>query len=176
MKTTMVVGLVPPDPNRFREQRERLGRRLIASFPALLEEKQLRYYSRHPDALINACRNGIAQDCSWRHAESIAKAITFIRQTFHRKLTESEVAAMAGMSTSHFSSVFKKHAGKTFVRFVAHLRIEHTKSLLARPGRNRIGDIACAAGFASLDSFDKVFKRCIHKTASEYRRAVRMQS
>lgn len=174
MKTIVPVGLIPNDPNQFRKQTERLGRRLAAALPALLEEKQLAYYSRHPDALINACRSGIAQDCAWRHAESIAKAVTFIKQTLPRKLTEGEVAAVAGMSIPHFSSVFKKHTGKTFVQFVAHLRVKHTKSLLARPGRNRIGDIACVAGFASLDSFNRVFKRYTHKTASEYRRAVRV--
>ena len=59
-----------------------------------------------------------------------------------------------------------------FTSFVNHFRIEHAKSLLEDPSHenDKIIAIAFDSGFASLQSFQRVFKTMVGKTPTQWRR------
>ena len=66
------------------------------------------------------------------------------------------------------------HAGmghRNFTSFVNHFRLMHAKALLGDPDRARdtILSIALGAGFASLPTFNRVFRDAEGCTPSEFR-------
>ena len=54
------------------------------------------------------------------------------------KLSRTEVAAEAGMSTSHFNAVFDKYSQLTFTNYINNLRMERAAKLLKEKPLNKI--------------------------------------
>lgn len=59
-----------------------------------------------------------------------------------------------------------------FTEYVSRLRTEKAKKLLLNPNL-RVSEIAYEVGFQSLTHFNRVFKRILHESPSEYR--IRLQ-
>jgi AraC-like DNA-binding protein len=58
--------------------------------------------------------------------------------------------------------------GINFTDYVARLRIERARNLLLNPNL-RISEIAFEVGFQSLTHFNRVFKRILGESPTEYR-------
>ena len=99
---------------------------------------------------------------------SAQKAIRHIRQNLYKPITLGEISKIAGTSTRHFSKVFKRETGMTFVDYLTHERIEQSKKRI-RLSKERISEIAFACGFASIAQFNRAFKRICGETPSAYR-------
>lgn len=168
MKTqNNILPLFPSPRSRSKSEIEFLIKQLAVPLQACLTETQYAYYTQHPQAFVDAVRTGVSKDCRWRHAEGIDKAVRFIEANLHRKLRESDVASIAGMSTSHFCAVFKEQVGESFVRFVNRLRVERAKSLL-RGSADKIGEVADSVG-CTFSRFCILFKRHTRQTALQFR-------
>jgi two-component system response regulator YesN len=61
------------------------------------------------------------------------------------------------MNASYRSALFSQTTGVTFHHFLEEVRLSKAKALLRDP-RNRVGEVACAAGYACPDSFRHAFK------------------
>ena len=61
------------------------------------------------------------------------------------------------MNTSYLSTLLSQTTGVTFHHFLEEVRLSKAKELLRDP-RNRIGEVACAIGYASPDAFRHAFK------------------
>jgi len=61
------------------------------------------------------------------------------------------------MNASYLSALFSQTTGATFHHFLEEVRLSKARELLRDP-RNRIGDVARASGYASLDAFRHAFK------------------
>jgi AraC family transcriptional regulator len=83
-----------------------------------------------------------------------------------------EMAAIAGVSPSHFCRIFKKANGLSPHQYVLKARLERAQQLLAH-GDQTIACIAELLGFASQGHFTRVFKHYAGRTPSEFRRAGR---
>lgn len=70
----------------------------------------------------------------------------------------SELAAMAGMSKSHFSARFRESFDEAPGAFQQRWRIERAKGLLDRPGLP-VADVAGQIGFSDAFSFSRAFKK-----------------
>ena len=57
-----------------------------------------------------------------------------------------EMAGLVGLSTAHFSRMFRKSTGETPHQFVLRHRIERAKAMLRAPDA-RVLDVAVACGF-----------------------------
>jgi len=64
--------------------------------------------------------------------------------------------------------MFKKATGLHFTEYVSRVRIEKARNLLLNPNL-RISEIAYDVGFQSLTHFNRVFKRVIGQSPTEYR-------
>ena len=64
--------------------------------------------------------------------------------------------------------VFRKVAGITYTNYLARVRIEKSKNLLLNPNL-RISEIAYEVGFQSLTHFNRIFKRILRQSPTEYR-------
>ena len=98
----------------------------------------------------------------------IAKARAYIAEHQTEELSLSQVAKAVNMSSYYFCKMFKKVAGINFTDYVARVRIEKSKNLLLNPNL-RVSEIAFEVGFQSLTHFNRVFKKILGQSPSEYR-------
>jgi YesN/AraC family two-component response regulator len=98
----------------------------------------------------------------------IAKARAFIAEHQTEDLSLGQVAKAVNMSSYYFCKMFKKVAGINFTDYVARVRIEKSKNLLLNPNL-RISEIAFEVGFQSLTHFNRVFKKILGQSPTEYR-------
>jgi AraC family transcriptional regulator len=87
----------------------------------------------------------------------------FIRTNLPHGLTIERLAALVNMSPFHFARCFRQTLGMTPHQFVTRERIERARTMIAE-GRQTIGDIAMALGFASASHFADVYRRVTGST------------
>jgi AraC family transcriptional regulator len=84
-------------------------------------------------------------------------------------LSLREVAAVAGLSVSHFVTAFRRSIGVAPFVWLRRQRIERAKELLRDPGLDMTA-VALALGYANQSAFGVAFKRETGTTASRWRR------
>lgn len=100
--------------------------------------------------------------------QMIARAREFIIEHQGEDLSLAEVAKAVNCSTFYFCKMFKKATGLHFTEYLARVRIEKAKNLLLNPNL-RISEIAYEVGFQSLTHFNRVFRRLVGESPTEYR-------
>ncbi|RTE07159.1 helix-turn-helix domain-containing protein [Paenibacillus whitsoniae] len=100
---------------------------------------------------------------------AIRKVCEHLDEHYAKTYSLPEAAEMAHLSVSHFSSLFKKSTGLTYLNYVNQLRIEKAKEELLAP-EVKIYEVAAAVGFASLPYFNRIFKQLTGVTPQEYRK------
>jgi AraC-like DNA-binding protein len=92
------------------------------------------------------------------HARKLVTAmLDYAHQHYHRPIGLGELASAMKMNASYLSALFSRTTGVTFHRFLEEVRLSKAKELLRDP-RNLVCEVACATGYASLDSFRHAFK------------------
>ena len=98
----------------------------------------------------------------------ITKAKQFIQEHHAEMLSLGAVAKVVHTSVFYFCKLFRKVTGINFTEYVSRVRIEKAKNLLLNPNL-RISEIAYEVGFQSLTHFNRVFKKLIGQSPTEYR-------
>ncbi len=108
---------------------------------------------------------------SGRHhqAELIRRPIQYIHHHFQQNLKLTELAALANLSESHFSRVFRQVLGQSVVTYINDYRIQQAARMLDGTDA-RITDIALECGYPNLSYFVRCFRRQFDMTPSAYRR------
>jgi AraC family transcriptional regulator len=84
------------------------------------------------------------------------------------ELTLNEMAQSVGLSTAHFSLMFRKSTGESPHQFVLRHRVERAKEML-RAAEARVLDVAVACGFKTQQHFARAFRRICGASPTEYR-------
>jgi YesN/AraC family two-component response regulator len=98
----------------------------------------------------------------------ISRAKQFIQEHQGEDLSLGQVAKAVNTSTFYFCKMFKKATGVNFTDYLSRVRIEKAKNLLLNPNL-RISEIAYEVGFQSLTHFNRVFKKIVGQSPTEYR-------
>jgi YesN/AraC family two-component response regulator len=98
----------------------------------------------------------------------IARAKQYIQEHQTEELSLGQVASAIHTSPFYFCKLFKKVTGIHFTDYVSRTRIERAKNLLLNPNL-RISEIAYEVGFQSLTHFNRVFKRIVGQSPTEFR-------
>lgn len=98
----------------------------------------------------------------------ITRAREFIQEHHTEKLSLQQVAKAVNTSTFYFCKLFKKVTGINFTDYLSRVRIEKAKNLLLNPNL-RVSEIAFEVGFQSLTHFNRVFKKILGQSPTEYR-------
>ncbi len=98
----------------------------------------------------------------------ITKARSYIHEHQTEELSLGQVAKAVNMSSYYFCKMFKKVTGINFTDYVARVRIEKSKNLLLNPNL-RVSEIAFEVGFQSLTHFNRVFKKILGQSPTDYR-------
>ena len=96
-----------------------------------------------------------------------------VKELVHARMEDElrlhELAQSVGLSTAHFSEMFRKSTGETPHQFVLHVKVERAKEML-RSAESRVLDVATACGFKTQQHFARVFRRLCGLSPKEYRR------
>jgi two-component system, response regulator YesN len=101
----------------------------------------------------------------------IHKGLAFMRKHLAEHITLSAVAREAGLSRYYFCRLFHQETGTPFRDYLHDLRITRAKALLA-DRYVRVTEVAYAVGFNDLSHFDRIFRKRVGCSPSEYRRAL----
>jgi AraC family transcriptional regulator len=93
--------------------------------------------------------------------------IDYINDNLNQDLRLANIAAVAGMSESHFTRQFKRAIGVTPYQFVIQSRVERVK-LLLRHGGLTIQEVAFQVGFADQSHLTTQFKRILGVTPGQF--------
>ncbi|MFC4810836.1 response regulator [Paenibacillus sp. GCM10023250] len=121
-------------------------------------------------AIRQASSEGAARSTDKRkHSELLmAQAKHYIDRHLFRDLSVEEAATHVGLSTSHFSLLFKGAYGETFIEYVTRQRMETAKALLQDTPKT-VAQIAKEVGYSERRYFTKVFMKYTGQNPTEFR-------
>jgi YesN/AraC family two-component response regulator len=126
--------------------------------------KLLSIFAQH----ISMVSNQILVQRANTEPPAITRARQFIQDNQSEDLSLGQVAKAVNMSTFYFCKMFKKATGLNFTDYVSRVRVEKAKNLLLN--RNlRVSEIAYEVGFQSLTHFNRVFKKIMGQSPTNYR-------
>lgn len=99
----------------------------------------------------------------------LARARRVLEMRSSENISTADLAGEAGLSVSHFCTIFSKCYGMSPLEFRLKLRVERAKALL-RESRLSIGRVADECGFSDPYHFSRIFKRETGSTPSTFRR------
>ncbi|WP_176012942.1 AraC family transcriptional regulator [Victivallis sp. Marseille-Q1083] len=86
-------------------------------------------------------------------------AVQYLVNHFREKVEIAKLAALCGLSPTHFRRVFLQATSKTPLDYLQHLRITMAMAELRSQGRYSISETALRCGYDSISSFNRQFKR-----------------
>jgi AraC family transcriptional regulator, arabinose operon regulatory protein len=123
---------------------------------------------RHLLALLFFNNNYFSPVQRASHTHSVESTLAFLRENLPAHLTLKDMADHAGLSTSHFSFVFRQQTGYSPVDYFIHLKIQHACTLLSLTSRT-IHDIGYEIGYEDPYYFSRIFKKVIGMSPRQYR-------
>ncbi|QHT62248.1 helix-turn-helix domain-containing protein [Paenibacillus lycopersici] len=101
--------------------------------------------------------------------ERISQVVRYLSEHLHRKHRLSDLAAMAGLSTSRFCHLVKEQTGDTLTVLLNKMRLAKAARLLELTSR-RINEIAFDVGFESAYYFSRQFAGHFGVSPTAYRK------
>ena len=96
---------------------------------------------------------------------------TYIEEHLAEPILLATLAGLAGLSTYHFCRAFKQSFGLPPHRYHTSRRIEHAKTLLAKPALS-VTNIGMRVGFSETSSFTAAFRKATGLTPSAHHRSL----
>ena len=138
--------------------------------PKLLEI--LNILSKAEDyTLLNA--NGYAFEAKLQDSNKIDTVYKYVHKNFQEHIALEDIADKVSMTVPAFCRYFKKVTGKTFTQLVNEYRIVHATKLLSE-SQSSVTDICYECGFNNFSHFNKQFKEFTGKSASNYRKEIKL--
>lgn len=109
---------------------------------------------------------------SQKYLECLSKICDYMKNHYKDRLTLNDVAIYFGYSPQYLSKIFKKYTGTTFLAYLNTIRLKHAFKQVVNTDYS-ILHIAEENGFASVKSFNDIFKQIYGITPSAYRRKIK---
>ncbi|WP_035298993.1 helix-turn-helix domain-containing protein [Brevibacillus thermoruber] len=100
----------------------------------------------------------------------IRKAVQYLKENLHRKITLEEIAQYCCVSVYHLSRLFKRETGMSPIDFLNRKRVEKAMYYLKSTDCT-VQEIASFVGFQDANYFTRTFKKCANCSPTAYRRA-----
>jgi len=117
---------------------------------------------------LSLVSNQIATRVANAEPPVITRARQYIAEHHAENLSLGQVAQAVHTSLFYFCKLFKKATGINFTEYVSRVRTEKAKNLLLNPNL-RVSEIAYEVGFQSLTHFNRVFKKIVGESPTDYR-------
>lgn len=149
-------------PYRVLQLTKELDAIQLSGEPQDMFRRQLLFYT----IMDTICRN-IGEGRPTETHNVIEQAIALIHQHYRNDLTRDQLAEQLGVSPEHFSRLFKKEKGMSFIDYLLHVRIEKSRELLVL-SKSNVHEVAQAVGFQSQYYFSRKFKQLVGVSPSAY--------
>jgi len=106
--------------------------------------------------------------------ERIKKVFNYIKLNYKEEVSLSEVSELVFMTPPSFCRYFKSKTNKTFTTFLNEYRINNALKLLAQSELD-IKNICFQCGYNNFSHFNRLFKKQISMTPSEFRKKMSSQ-
>lgn len=136
------------------------GKLFVDSLESALAVRLVTDHSVHP-ATPGLARGGLAP-----HQQR--RVLEFMHQNLHAPVGLADLAAVIGLSPSHFSSQFRAGMGMSPYKYMRALRIDRSKNMLKKSDFP-IARIAKTVGFDNQQHFSTVFRSVVGVTPTTYR-------
>lgn len=106
--------------------------------------------------------------------QRIKDAILYIEQHFAEPITLDDIARSIHISKSECCRCFQRVLRQTPFEYLMKYRIFHAAKLIQHQdlAANSISNLAITVGFGNISYFNKVFKRYLHMTPTEYKKNI----
>ncbi|NNE32738.1 MAG: helix-turn-helix transcriptional regulator [Winogradskyella sp.] len=121
--------------------------------------------------ILNA--DGFVFETEPQDSSKVDVIFKYVNQNFQRHISLNEIADLVSMTIPAFCRYFKKVTGKTFTKLVNEYRVVHATKLLSE-SQMSITDICFECGFNNFSHFNKLFKEFTGKSASQYRKELKL--
>lgn len=101
--------------------------------------------------------------------EQERRAKEFLRSNMRERITLSQVAALFGISSSHFARLFKETTGLSPYKWLLNEKVVQAKILL-EVTRDPLPDVASACGFSDQSHFTRTFSNNVGISPGLWRR------
>ena len=137
---------------------------IYRSFGYKLKAKMLLY-----DILRNLLMERMIQGNMLHSYNTIQAAMQFIDRNYDKEyISVEELAKMCGITSTHFTRVFKGIYMTTPIKYINNLRVERAVELLEHTSLT-VNEIAEQSGFSDPSYFSKTFKKLLGKSPLHYR-------
>lgn len=99
---------------------------------------------------------------------SIEETLRFLHQNLYREVSLGEMSDHAGLSTSHFSFLFKQQTGYSPMDYFIHLKMQRACTMLSF-SQKTVHEIAYEIGYSDPYYFSRIFKKIIGVSPRSYR-------
>lgn len=103
--------------------------------------------------------------------KEIADAQRYVMMHLNEKIVMDEMARRLNLNPTHFSRIFKKETGETFVEFVTRCKMERAQELLDKSNES-VEQIALELGYENSSYFNKLFRAFSGMSPMEYRKRI----
>jgi two-component system response regulator YesN len=110
------------------------------------------------------------QSLSHNRFSYIDKSIAYIKEHLDRNISLQQVAKYVYLNPNHFSEVFKRETGYTYIEFVTKERMKRAIEIL-QGSKAKIKDVAYRVGYEDTKYFAQQFKKHTGQTPSEFRQS-----
>ena len=121
--------------------------------------------------MLNA--DGFAFETEAQDSAKIGTIFKYVRENFEHHIPLDEIADLVSMTVPAFCRYFKKSTGKTFTQVVNEYRVVHATKLLTESDMS-VTDVCFECGFNNFSHFNKTFNDITGKSASSYRKEIKM--
>jgi len=179
------VLVMQPDPNRpelYESIASAIAQVALVKDPTIgVDARRMLGEMDHPDALsplaMDALMLGILVRASrgrqerlrGRAPEWLGRVRELLHDEFRSPPSMSQLALVAGVTSTHLCHVFKEHTGTTVGEYVRNLRASWAAEQLRRTDAP-LSAIALSAGYCDQSHFTREFRRLLGARPAEYRR------
>ncbi|MFY9611570.1 MAG: AraC family transcriptional regulator [Blastocatellia bacterium] len=140
------------------------GRVYVESLAVSVAARLLRVHSSSP--IDPGPRNGRLSD------RRLRRVLDYIEDNLNRNISLADIASVAGLSVSHFKSLFRQSVGVPTHQYLIRRRLERAKSLLGE-GELPISQIAFESGFAHQSHLARHMRRVLGVSPKALRETLR---
>ena len=102
--------------------------------------------------------------------KNVKESLVYINEHLSEKLTLDDLAHVAGMGKTNYSTTFKNVTGMTVWEYILNARIEFASNCLVEKKDDfNITEIAMMSGFNNVAHFTKIFKKIKGNTPTEFK-------
>jgi two-component system response regulator YesN len=147
-----VVGHSRELPEQLTHQTIELSNHMETQLIKLLEQ------------IMSSYHESISEDKS----AYIKRSIAYIQENLDKNVSLLQVSKFVHLHPNHFSEIFKRETGMTYIEFVKRERI-HKAILILNETPAKISEVANQVGYEDIKYFSQLFKKYTGKTPSEFR-------